>query len=113
MPRRIEGGVIMRFGPRMPLPSDMHDGMQEPVEALDKLWRMIFREKINKNDRELMQEIVNEFFSNLPKDQKFWLEGYDPKLRKPRSILVKERAMQVVQIAQTSLKKRHRRNITR
>lgn len=96
-----------RIGYRMSLPSDMHNGMKESVDDLEKLWRRIFREGINR-DKDQMAELINDHFESLPEEQRDWLQGTDPRSNKPRSILVKERAMQIVQISKTPLKKRHR-----
>lgn len=108
MTRSIERGV-QKYGYMMPLPSDMHEEMKEPVEQLGKLWIHIFMENIHLHDKESMRDLVNEFFDDLPENDRQWLQGEDPVFHKPRSVLVKERAMQFVQIAKTPSSKRRRK----
>lgn len=97
---------VPRFGYMLPLPSDMNEVMGEPVQKLGKLWINIYREKLHKHDKEKMAELVNEFFDNLPEEQREWLEEEDKMHKKPRSVLVKERAIQYVQILETPTNKR-------
>ena len=93
------------LGREMPLPSDMDNGTREVVEQALGLWEEIFKNKINL-DREKMTVMVNEFYEGLGEEERQWLEGDDPQYRRPRGAMIKERAMQMVQIKETPLSKR-------
>lgn len=45
--------------------------------------------------REVQARVVTRFFEGLPEQDQLWLEGLDPRWDRPRSILVKERALQL------------------
>ena len=92
----------------MPLPSDMDNGTREVVEQALGLWEEIFKNKINL-DREKTTAMVNEFYEGLGEEERQWLEGDDPQYRRPRGAMIKERAMQMVQIEETPLSKRQHR----
>ncbi|HRR05612.1 MAG TPA: hypothetical protein P5325_02295 [Candidatus Woesebacteria bacterium] len=95
-------------GREMPLPSDMDNGTREVVEQALGLWEEIFKNKIN-FDREKTTVMVNEFYEGLGEEERQWLEGDDPQYRRPRGAMIKERAMQMVQIEETPLSKRQHR----
>jgi len=95
-------------GWEMPLPSDMDNGTKEVVEQTLALWEGIFKNKIN-FDREKMGELVDGYYEGLSEEKRRWLEGDDPQYRRPRGIMIKERAMQMVQIKETPLSKRQHR----
>jgi len=95
-------------GREMPLPSDMDNGTREVVEQALGLWEEIFKNKINL-DREKTTAMVNKFYEGLSEEERQWLEGDDPQYRRPRGAMIKERAMQMVQIEETPLSKRQHR----
>lgn len=95
-------------GREMPLPSDMDNRTREVVEQALGLWKKIFKNKINL-DRERTTAMVNEFYESLGEEERQWLEGDDPQYRRPRGVIIKERAMQTAQIEETSLSKRQHR----
>ncbi len=92
----------------MPFPSDMDNGTREVVEQLLGLWKEIFKNKINL-DREKTTAMVNKFYEGLREEERQWLEGDDPQHLRPRGAMIKERAMQMVQIEETPLSKRQHR----
>lgn len=95
-------------GREMPLPSDVDNGTREVVEQALGLWEEIFKNKINL-DREKTTAMVNEFYEGLDEKSCRWLEENDPRYDRPRGIMIKERAMQMVQIKETPLSKRQHR----
>jgi len=95
-------------GRELPLPSDMDNGTREAVGNLLSLWRHIYKEKIFR-DREKTASMINNFYEGLDNKVCQWLERNDPRHRKPRGVLVKERAMQLAQIDNTPLSKRQHR----
>jgi len=95
-------------GRELPLPSDMDNGTRGAVGNLLSLWQYIYKKKIFR-DREKTASIVNNFYGGLDDKVCQWLERDDPRYRKPRGILVKERAIQLAQINNTSPSKRQHR----
>jgi hypothetical protein len=79
-------------GRELPLPSDM-DSNGRLVTSLEVLWMTLRRERIT--SRDIQARVVTRFFEALPEQEQFWLEGLDPRWDRPRSILVKERALQL------------------
>jgi len=101
--------IEIQRGYGVPLPSDINDdGAQEVVNDLGGLWLGIFKKKTNL-DRERTAELINDFYEGLGNEIRQWLEGEDPRYGKSRGILIKERAMQIAQIKNTPLSKRHYR----
>ena len=101
--------IEIQRGRGMPLPSDINNnGAREVVNNLRDLWLNIFMKKTNL-DREKTAVIVNDFYEGLDIGTRQWLEDDDPRYRKSRGILVKERAMQIAQIENTPFSKRHYR----
>ena len=49
------------------------------------------------------------FYEGLDEKSCRWLEENDPRYDRPRGIMIKERAMQMVQIEETPLSKRQHR----
>jgi len=100
MTRSIKRGIPFPppYGKELPLPSDMNSHF-ELVEKYLALWLKIANEKLlGKGQGELIGQLVNRFFDGLPEQQKGWLEGEDSRWgRKPRAVLVKERALQLAQ----------------
>ncbi len=92
----------------MPLPSDVDNSTREVVEQTLALWQEIFRKKINL-DREKMGRLVDDYYEGLDEEKRQWLEGDDPQYYRPRGVMIKERAMQMVQIEETPFSKRQHR----
>jgi len=110
MSREIKRGIPFPrpSGRELPLPSDMNNGTRETVENLLSLWRHIYKEKIF-HDREETATLINSFYEGLDVEVCRWLETEDPRYRRSRGILVKERAMQLTQIENTPFSKRQHR----
>ena len=107
MSREIKRGIPFPrpSGRELPLPSDMNNGARETVDSLLNLWRHIYEKKIFR-DREETAVLINDFYEGLDDKIRQWLEREDPRYRKSRGILVKEKAMQLTQIEDTPLSKR-------
>jgi len=110
MSREIKRGMPFprSSGRELPLPSGMNNGTREVVDNLLSLWRHIYEEGMFR-DREKTTSVVNDFYEGLDVEICQWLEREDPRYRKSRGILVKERAMQLAQISNTPLSKRQHR----
>lgn len=91
MTRPIKRGIPF------PLPFDINSHM-ELVEKYAALWIKISRERLLKDGYpEVVNQLVNCFFDVLPVEQQDWLEGYELRWKKPRAVLIRERALQLAQ----------------
>lgn len=83
------------YGHELPLPSDTstnnHSGV---VNELLTLWFNVRRARLPREEEAVR---VNRFFDDLDEEEKEWLEGENHVWRKPRAVLVKQRALQLVQ----------------
>jgi len=97
--REIKRGIPFPkapYGHELPLPSDMVDSYQNVVLYLEVLWLSL--RGLPKDDWIAIQgDVVGSFFELLTEKQREWLEGDDPFWKKPRAVLVKERAIQLHQ----------------
>ena len=103
MPERIEQRRIPfppPYGRELPLPSGLEKTPYQPdVFFLEGLWLVIRRDKLSSL---VTKTVINHFYDNLGDDKSGnsksdWMEADDPRWRKPRGVLVKERAIQFVQ----------------
>lgn len=93
----------------LPLPSGITEERREIVDDLISLWREIYSEKLHKHKPEEVREKIHAFFEELDSETMEWLQGGDwEQGGKPRALLIKQRAIQEQQIAETPVKKRHR-----
>lgn len=79
----------------LPLPHDKSDVICQAVLDLEILW-FLLRQELNLG-RDLQEKVINGFFDNLSEETEEWLLADDPKLKKPRAVLIKERAIQLAQ----------------
>ena len=83
------------YGRELPLPSDLKENSrEEAVLTLQVLWVLVAEGKL---PREEQGQVINSFFEKVDEDKADWLEGEDPRWRKPRGILVKQSALQISQ----------------
>jgi len=72
-----------------------HHGLVGRYEAL---WIRISREKLlGEGSRAVVEGLVNGFFEGIAREEEAWLEAYDLEWKKPRAVLIKERALQIAQ----------------
>jgi len=98
MTRPIRRGIPFPppYGKDLPFPSDINSH-QEIVFELTVLWIEIARNKLLGDEhRETARKIVDNFFAKLSPGVAEWLEGEDPRWKKFRAVLVKEKALQLV-----------------
>lgn len=105
---RNKESITRGYNYMLPLPSDMDEDMIDPVQKLGKLWVDIFRQRLHLHNKDQVAKEVNDLFDSFTEEEISWLERDDPKHLRPRGVLVKERAIQYVQMAETPAKKRRK-----
>ncbi len=83
------------YGRELPLPSEVNSygGLVGRYQAL---WIKISREKLlGEKHRQIVGQLVDRFFDSVSEEQGEWLESLDLRWKKPRAVLVKERALQI------------------